>query len=350
MKILITPLVTGTQNDQNEELAENIALMLKKQGHESAVCSPLSEDYPSPVLRAPFSLFNDSGNSYEDWQYSCGAIRRPFLQNDVNAVLDALEGFEAELIIMIDRLSALIAGAEAGVPVWSIVPPPALKESVNTKNILKNINSLLQEFSQEQIFAANDLLERSEQRIIFGAPRLAPCSEDAIRVGVCGQLPPINPPSTRLVIAFSRLSPRLNPAKVIREAFQGAPYDVFAWYEGAQELVEDNLHILAEPDYRLVSGAAAVIHDSTTFMTNLCAACGVPSLAVTDNSCERNFNAVMLRKTKTGLYIYEEEFSMITLYETFRKLMADDRYKENAREVRIETCSLGDIRELLKYL
>ena len=85
-------------------------------------------------------------------------------------------------------------------------------------------------------------------------------------------------------------------------------------------------------------------------MTNLCAACGVPSLAVTDNSCERNFNAVMLRKTKTGLYIYEEEFSMITLYETFRKLMADDRYKENARELRIETCSLGDIRELLKYL
>ena len=110
------------------------------------------------------------------------------------------------------------------------------------------------------------------------------------------------------------------------------------------------MHVIEDPDYRLIPGSCVIIHDGNPYVSNISAASGVMQMAVTNSDCPRMQVALSLRKTKTGIYLFEEELNMSNLYESYRRLLSDDMYKENTQELWLETVRLGDIKELLRLL
>ena len=353
MRILIAPLTISPSQDANMMLCDNIANLLKDEYHMPVICASEGNEFPSPVLHRPFSLFPPDSSDYDAWQNSIGAIRRPFLTRDISSVLSAIESFRPDLVISIDRMSAIIAATYSGIRCWAITCHAAYKKPFSEKNHVKTLNTVLDAYQIPPVTALSDLLHDAERRIVFGSPRMTPVpdGEGVDRIGVMSDFTNVLPETNRVLVYLGDVKGlRTSLQNMILDAFVGAPYEVYVSFDGCNEYTEDNVHVIEDPDYRLIPGSCVIIHDGNPYVSNISAASGVMQMAVTNSDCPRMQVAVSLRKTKTGIYLFEEELNMSNLYESYRRLLSDDMYKENTQELWLETVRLGDIKELLRLL
>ena len=70
---------------------------------------------------------------------------------------------------------------------------------------------------------------------------------------------------------------------MIIEAFHGAPYSVYACFDGSRAETIDNIHFLQSTKAELLPGSIACIHDGNDYFTNQCLARGIQQLIITNH-------------------------------------------------------------------
>jgi UDP:flavonoid glycosyltransferase YjiC (YdhE family) len=92
------------------------------------------------------------------------------------------------------------------------------------------------------------------------------------------------------------------------------------------------------------------IHDGNDYICDICAANAIPQLIVTDHRYGRTANALAARRYGFGIMEDEAHLSVAALYENYRRLVVDQRFREAALAMREEIISLGDSDDLYRLI
>lgn len=358
MKILITPLIRRPRSDAAYYITKNIADLLTARGHACAISAGKINGFRNAALYgcAPLKkpLFTMSGSlSCEEWMYTGGAASKEYLEEDTRLLISAIDEFRPDAVITIDRTAAAIAAKRCSVPCIAVVHSAMYRNISFAPKALHGLNMMLSEYDMEQVFRIHSVYDSCSARIVFGPIELQPFPPETtvFRIGSAGLLPVSENTQERVYISLS--GTRIKPGivrKVIRETFEGAPYQVYAWIADQQAQKYQNIHILNAPRTDLLYGASVCIHDGNDYITNQCAAAGVVQLIISDHEYMRSSNANALRRSGSGLVISEDELSVAELYEMFRRLRSDSRFRQQADLLKNACSEAGDLEKLYSFL
>lgn len=359
MRILIAPFIERPQSSFSYYLASNMAWLFSNEGHTVAISASKENHfhhislYPSGELQRPFSFIAPKENNYEEWLYAHGGLSNKYLIDDYTCIKTAVNQFHPDLIISIDRIAANLFARNHNIRHWSIVHSNMYMNYSFDTSTLKSLNLLLSEMNHEQIYYLRELYKHSELRIGFGPIEVEPFhpSDNITRVGITSLLPVDAIRTNRVCIFLQGVHKKPSYLKkIILEAFKGAPYSIYATFDGSKNENIENIHFSSTLKADILPGSIACIHDGNTYFTNQCLARGIRQLIITDHDYIRNSNALSAERNKFGLAIFETELSMNTLYETYRLLLSDDRYYYHTQSMKNITRKTGDLSLLLDYL
>lgn len=359
MKILITPLIPVPQTTAAYYLTLNLAYMFVTQGHAVAISADKENAfhhvslYPAAKLRKPIQIKQTTLRSYEEWMYANGALQERYLEEDYTYVEHCIQKFNPDLIITMNRLSSIMLGRKMNIRVWSIVHSDMYKQVSFPPSCLRSVNKVLSNHDLEQQFHLKNLHAWCEKRIGFGPIEVQPFSQKdkVTRIGVTSIFPPHTSRTNRVCVFIQELQKKPETMKkMILDAFQGAPYSVYASYKGCRPETIQNIHFLRATKAELLPGSIACIHDGNDYFTNQCLSRGIQQIIITNHDYIRNSNAMAAERNHFGLAIYEEELSMAKLYEQYRLLLSDDKYYYYTQAMKKITLLEGDLTNLLNDL
>ncbi len=359
MKILITPFITNPQSSTQYYIALNLAYLFVTQGHTVAISADKANNfhhvslYPAP--KPPKNIFQQTKTkrTYEEWMYANGATSEKYLTDDYDCLAQCIKKFQPDLIITLDRLASIMLARKKNIRIWSIVHSDMYKASIFPPKCIQSLNKVLANHNLEQEFNLKSLHKYCERRIGFGPIEVQPFSpkDDITRIGVTSIYPPHTIRTNRVCVFFQDVHGKPKALRrMIQQAFQGAPYSVYAWYKGCKPEAIENIHFLQATKAELLPGSIACIHDGNDYFTNQCLARGIQQLIVTNHDFIRNSNAMAAERNKFGLAIYENELTMSRLYEQYRLLLSDDKYYYYTQAMKKITLDEGDLSKLLTYL
>ncbi len=355
MKILIAPLITREKADAQFYLTRNLIDLFLTNGHSCLVSADTANGfrnaslYPMPKLRS--LLLASKGRSYEEWLYACGAGKEDWIATDTDSLLGAADEYQPDVILTMDRVSALIAARVRNIPCCAFVNSAVFRSTSFPIRAMKGTNAVLSRYHLEQEFSMKDVYRRSTYRIAFGPRELQPFPDESeiTRIGTAALRQKQPEKTNRVVIYLSEAGkPAWSLHKIIREAFLGAPYAVYAWYPGVHPEKEANLHFIERPRAELIAGSAVCIHSGNYYLSNHCATYGIPQLVICDRSYPRLYCGQNVQRSGCGIWLYEDELSMSSLYEAYRRLLADDGLPDRVQDIQKKITGLGDLSELLK--
>ena len=359
MKILITPFIKYPQNTTSYFSTVNLAYLFVTQGHTVAISADKKNHfhhislYPAAKIKSPFSLSKKPQRNYEEWMYVNGATTQKYLEEDYACLDTCIQTFKPDLIITMDRLASIMLARKYKIRIWTIVHSDMYKASLFDTNCMNEVNTVLKNHSLEQEYNLKELLAKCNRRIGFGPIEVQPFhpKDDVTRIGVTSIYPPHTIRTNRVCIFFQKISINKKALrKMIIEAFHGAPYSVYACFDGSRAETIDNIHFLQSTKAELLPGSIACIHDGNDYFTNQCLARGIQQLIITNHDYIRNSNALSAERNKFGLALYEDELTMQTLYEQYRLLLSDDKYYYYTQAHKKITLASGDLSMLLNYL
>ena len=359
MKVLIAPLIIHPRCDAGYHIAKQLTDLFIAHDITCAISADSRNDfqhvslYPSPRPRKPLFNYGADNRAHEEWLYSNGFLSKQYVQSDYNALCAAIDQFQPDLIISIDRPASLMAALSNHIPCWEFVCPAMYRNAYFPTKCMHGFNAVLEENNMVQELNLQYFYDKAIRRIGFGPMETSPflMENNVTRIGSAAIPLKKETRTNRVCIYISEYGGNVTTLRnMIESAFLGAPYYVYISIPGIPAHKDSNLHYQRYPDVSLINGASAIIHDGNDFYFNQALLYGVPQMVIADHSYERNFNALATTRYKFGRYIFEEDLSMATLYENYRTLMADDIYYENTQIMRTKMEQLNDIRELLNLL
>ena len=359
MKILITPLITSPKADASYYVTRSLADLFTQEGHACAVSASADNQfhnvslYPCGLLKRPLFASTAKVRSYEEWMHAKGAISKEYIIDDTEAILEAIDQFRPDLIITLDRIAGVVAARIRNVRCWAVVNNAMYRNNSFPSSVMQGLNQALSYFRQEQEFQLRSIYARCERRISFGITLTQPftAEQNVTRIGMATIQPAKAVRTNRLIVCLNdvRLTNR-TLYRAVRDAFLGAPYAVYAWYKGCKSMKEKNIQFMSSAKLDMLPGSIAVIHDGNDFIFHQALAMGIPQMIITGHEYLRSYNAQTAVRQNFGVVLNEENLSMSSLYETYRKLMSDDRYYDTAQWLMTKYEKEGDLNTLLKYL
>lgn len=358
MKILIAPFIQRPKCDASYYLTQNLAGLLHSRGHVVAISADAvnafhyASAYPAAAAKKPMFRRKKENRSYEEWLYNHGAVDEDYLNQDMKLLLEAIDHFQPDRILVIDRLAAVAAGRLKNVPVDAIVNSAIYKTVIFPSSTLKEYNAFLSSYKLEQVLSCKETYVHCQHRFGFGPVETQPFTADVnvTRMGLAS-LPPMHQGLTNRVCVFlpdvHRTSLILR--KVITDAFLGAPYAVYVWYPNCKAQKIKNIHFISHPRADMIPGSICVIHDGNDYYTNQCIAQAIPQVIIASHEFSRMYNGQAVQRTGIGRYLYEEDLSISTLYENFRKVLADDSYYDNNQAMKEKITAFGDLSKIFMY-
>lgn len=359
MRILITPLIRKPKADASYYLTGNLASLFMQEKHQCAISASKDNGfryaslYECPSLHKPHFHLSAGNRSYEEWLYVNGASTKEYLLDDIHTISEIVDSFHPDLIITMDRIAAVIVSRLRHIRCWAVVNSAMYRKTYFPASALKDVNEVLASFHLDQVFDLASLYALCERRIGFGPIEVQPFVEDnqVTRIGL-ESIYPLHVTRTNRVCVFipdvNRRPHSLN--RILTDAFLGAPYSVYVWYEGCRPQKNENIHFLAKPKPELMPGSIAVIHDGNDYLCNQCMARGISQVMIVNHEYLRSYEAQAAERNMFGLTIYEENLSMAKLYETYRTLLSDDTYYEHTEKIRKIINDLPDLTDILNYL
>ncbi len=358
MRILIVPLILRNTMEANACFTRELAELLVRSGHSTAVSAPKDirlsgvSLHPCPVTKKPF-LIRADGRSYEEWMYNNGCLQQKYLQEDTDHLIRTIDAFHPDVMIVMDRPAACIAARVRSIPVCAWVHPAMYRSKTPPYKLLKGLNAVLSSFRLEQEHTLAALYNRCRSRVSPGTADTAGFRKesDISRIGVIRAYP-LRPSNSGdpLILLGNTEKNTSSLRSVIKETFGGAPYPVYAWVDGVKNEQIGYLQFLQKPPVSRIPSASVLIHDGNTALYHQAAACGIPQIIVTDHTYSRIWNGQTAQRCGIGLYLFEEELTVSGLYEAYRQICSDDRFAENTRRMREEALRLGDLEKIIPVL
>lgn len=356
MRVMIVPYIQYPNIDNAYLFTESLLEAYNSEGNACAVCAPKENEfkkaaaYDTGRYKKVFSLFETDRRSYEDWMYGNGLFNERDLKRDADQISEAIDDFKPDLVITVNRPAGNIAARHKDIPFWTVTDSAMYRTYGFREKNLKGLNAVLHAYRQEQVFNLKELYQKCDKRIAFGPETtdMYPPDADIIRIGMPFIQPLDLARTNRLCIVLPHADKSASWLKrLISDTFMGAPYAVHCWYRGAPNAIERNMHYHAGINPSMLAGSIAVIHDGTSWLMHYCTALGIPQVIIASHDCMRNMHALSMTRAKCALFLYEEELSVSTLYETYRKLMADDIYYENIQILKEEILQWKDLSQIL---
>ncbi len=356
MKVMILPSVCVPECGSAILLARQLAAMFRLAGYDTAVCADRNSKfsdiafYESP---SPSSLRRSSpGTTIEEYLRSRNGLSVRYLKKDFSRIEYAIEEWEPDLLVEIERPAAIAAAVIHGLAVFSIVSSSSFRNRDFRADTLNGLNSFLDSLGMEQVLHLRELY-RFSQCFAFGpAEFLSRFRGYNVACFGMSSIKPVEKPADRtlsIMITESGIPARkLKP--MIESAFRGAPYDVYIYSSSFHPGKIDNLHFLNVSRTIALNGSKTCIHDGSDALTQYCTALGIPQIILHDDSCQRAWNAACVKRSGAGLVIHEDDLTMEKLYETFRRIMADDRFFLQAERLQAEVFGRGDLSSILAYI
>ena len=358
MKILIAPFIARPKAGSAYHITRTLSDLFSQRQHAIAVSASPKNSIASASLfeaavpKKPLFFLHDQ-YSYEEWLYGWGASSEEYLEQDIACIEEAITQFRPDLIIVIDRIAALIAARKRKIPSLCIVNTSMYRNSAFPVKILQPANRILSAAGLEQVFRISDLYNYASERAVFGAIQLqpVPADIDVKRFGTVSYIKPLSEDPKDVYISFSAMHKKSTALKkMIIETFKGAPYQVNASIADTEAEKVQNIHFLSVHRDDLMRNAAAVIHDGSDYICDICCSCAIPQLIITDHNYGRTANALAARRYGFGVMCDENEMSVASLYENYRRLISSDRFRENAEMIRDEVISLGDFEDFYRFV
>ena len=360
MKILITPPAARREDTASRIMVQNMIDLFRQNGHAVSVCAPEDSHYRNtelfPAERPKVSFFRrrseGAGKTYEEYLYSVGALDREYLVKDTETIRRAIASFQPDLMIDAGRTAALIASRLDNIRIFTIVSAPMIRSRRFPAVCVNGLNEALTSFRLEQVLQLRSLLETASRRIAFSPAAVQPFPEDfpITRLGSMAVHPEPAAQSDKVVILLHESAYRPKQLRrMITEAFLGAPYPVEAWYPGCLTAKEGNLHFLPAMNYQTVNDAAVCVHDGSDALFNACLTAGIPQLVINNGSWQKNWNAYAVERLGAGVALTEDNLAMDTLYENYRRLVADDYFRHQAQFLAAQTAAMGSLEDIMQY-
>ena len=355
MKVLIAP---QTENSSYSLLTANIISTLLSQDVSIGLCalekiSSKVSFYACNPCRRPLFNFNAENRSHEEWMYSHGQMQEKYLLEDTEILLEAIEEFKPDILLCLDRPACMIASLITHIPCICTVHPAMYKKAIFPSYCMHGLNKVLTHYHLEQELSLQTLYAKAKRRIGFGPISISPfpSDEDITRIGTMSPITNKKPRTNKVCIYLTELnhSSRLLE-KIISSAYLGAPYHVYVYYPDCLHKQSDNIYYLSHIDLDLMKDAVAFIHDGNDFLYNQALALGLPQIIISNHEYIRIYDALSIQRNHIGIFLDEKEFSMASLYETYRELISDDDYYEKAQSTKQETIKEKDITQLIDFL
>ena len=340
MKILMIPDITQPRCDTGYLLFENL-IQLLSHDHIIAVCSQKGNHfhhislYPCPIPSRPLFL-PSSETTYEAELKRKGVLSLSYLRKDLEAVQEAILHFSPDIILTQDRISGIIAGLNAGIPVITVVHSSLYTRSQVSVSSLRDVNVLLRENNMEQILRLRDLYRRCNVRIGFGCPALNPYpkEENITRLGSM-ILQTAGKESQKDVCIYMNHIPFVlyRMRRIIEETFIGAPCIVYVYFPGCAVRNKGNIHYLKEPKESYLRTSSVCFHDGNDFLSNACASLSIPQVIYRNSFCSERYNANAIRRNEIGMVYSEKSLSVSTLYESYRACITDSDLKSRLSDI-----------------
>ena len=354
MKILIA---ASDSNTVSSLFLEEILHTLTDAGIDTALSAPDGgftevSYYPSPVPRSPLFNFHADNRTCEEYLYSRGCLSEKYIQKDIEAMQDTINAFHPELIIAINRPAALLSAQLNELPCWVIVHPAMYRDFYFPAHCLHGFNAVCSRCRLEQQLKLSSFYRTARRRIGFGPLSFSPflTEENVTRLGLMCEASHPSAAHDALVIVPGQLHLSEDRfSHMVEEAFNGASYPVHVCNADESGIV-GNIHYHTGFDPKLLTKASALIHDGSSYMTSLAFAHNLPQIILSDHTCFRSFNAIAVQRTRTGVFLYEEDLSIASLYEAYRTILSDDIYTTSTDAMRREAERRGSIKEIVDLL
>lgn len=357
MKILIAPFLSANSHQAAAAICENIATVIRAR-YPVGICTHLEGRFhhvsmyhsPCPV---PKRFGRSDHRSYEGWLQKEGGISADYLKEDMDALQKAVNAFEPDIIMTDARAAVIPVARRNGIPVIAIVHSTMYHRSEVPSFCLKDLNAFLRLCGEGQVLRLRDLFLPCDYRIGFGSVQTDPfpSSANITRIGMMtlSQLSIRNDATVSIFLTDHTVS-KYRLMKVLKGAFQGAPYEVYVTYPGCRTSNTFNLHFIEEPKESLLRRSSICIHDGSPFITNLCHCYGVPQIIIPSDSCISRFHAFSVRRMGTGMVIEADQFDVATIYEAYRMCLVNTSLQDKLRLAGSEFLKEGDLMSLLNIL
>lgn len=359
MKLLIVPKIGRKEDNASYLLAQALIHMYHLHGASLAVCAPKdcgihrATLFSSPYVKTGFfSCTNRPQKYYEDYLWQAKLTSADFLKADTEAIKEAILSFQPDLVLDLGRQSAIIASKLCNIPVWSFVSGAMFRMKDIDKGTLKGINTALSSFRLEQILHLQDLYQYPSKLFAFGPLVTNPFPEhiNVNRLGSMGKLLTDSDDGTKVSIYLGDVTKRSSQLKaMLEETFLGAPYPVDIYIKGSMITQQQNIRYLALFNEENLLGSSVVIHDGNEFIYNRATVLAKPQIIVSDGSYLRSWIASAGNRNGFAISINEKELSVQSIYEAYRRILADDYYFDHALEFSQAFKELGDLTKLLDY-
>lgn len=360
MNILIAPFIAHTGASAAYDLTANLISLFSASGHPTALSAPEDSHfngaslYPCAEPKHPFSLIPEEyGSSFEAELHRKGLLSRDFLERDFNDLTDIIHSFKPDLLIAIDRPSAIAAAFCTGTRVWTLTSDAVERRSYFPPVVLKAFNLFLSSHGIEQILSLAELYERCQLRFAFGNPGRMTFLQNpeiyGMGTALC-EIPRVHR-TNRVCVYLEDLSLSAHRIRrLITDSFVGAPYAVQAWYPGCRKEKVENIHFNALPDSALVPGCSAILHTGSCYLFDAASVCGIPQVILHHDRGRRMWMGDYAKHQNIGLALSERKLNMDRLYSTYRQLLNDDIYYESCQVNAAELQKAGTLQKLLKKL
>ena len=360
MNILIAPRIKNPKTDSVWFLTDHLVNLFVSAGHQVFVSCPSGcgfhgvSIYDDTPQKKPFVFFTPvTDRTYEEYMYFSGLLTERHLSEDTDLITQIIRDCKADLVIAVERPSAVIAARHCRTRCWTFVNSAMYIGPVVSGEMMKGINSVLSSCKLEQVLSLRNLYAGCERRIAFGHPLTEsfPAEARVTRIAAAAPFFPRTGRTNRVCIYLQEtgLSSRFLK-RIITDSFLGAPYAVNVWYPGGKMFYDRNVHYLSVPKEELIPGSSALIHDGNPYLYSIAAAAGIPQMIISGHGYPRNYHAMSLQRNRAGVYLYEEELNMRSLYETYRRLLSDDSYYENTIRLRDLIAQLPPFETTADYL
>lgn len=358
MKILIAPAILNQKSDASYDLSANIANAFLHGGNTVALSAPAGVSISNVSLytcNAPKKNILLSSRkiapTYEEWLYKNGCLDESYLDDDLDQILDACISFKPDLLIAIERPMAEAAAHLLRIPCFTYVHPAMYRNRSFPVNMIYSVNRVLSDHHHIQIISLKDLMSADDLRFGFGPAQLMyfPDRYRIFRIGTQTEALAKTAHTNRVCIYLNDLKKSSRRMKqIILDAFHGAPYAVYASFHGSENETEENIHFLSRPKPELIPGSIAVIHDGNDYYCNICMAKGIVQVIVSNHDFIRLYNGQSVERSKTGRLLFEENFTMNTLYQSYRAVLSDDAFDINAQKIKDTITSGGNLGKLVQ--
>jgi UDP:flavonoid glycosyltransferase YjiC (YdhE family) len=385
MKLLIAPMAIPAGESQGPmSRARALAIEARKRGHEVAFCAAEDPNY-RPVegvanFRAPLpSLFGLPPwlggllarlgpllgvqqriaariRSFEQVLALLGATARPFFARDVENVRQAIRAYQPDVVITMQRLSAIVAARLERVAVaadYGYLLQPSVASSPGCS---AGVRAYLRENGLPNVHSALELFDWVDLKFVASSYDLEPIKgENVIHVGPLQPSAPAagaSEPRDRIVayMGTGALSPR-RVLRVLTEAFGETPFQVYLASQQLAPLQRGGVRVQPFFDFdALLPGAVVSIHHGGQNSVMKALIHGVPQLIVSGSHFERGYNADSVVRLQAGVNLDPGQFTTDQVRSWVNRFAADPAYGERARSAGQELLKLGGAAAVLAAL